>query len=82
MIKILHIKSNILNFKLDKEGGGVVQNGQTGGFIRGGKGAPLTVTKVEAAQGQTAINQKVAAKMHKILPGLFNMQNITKENSG
>ena len=60
----------------------MVQNGQTSELIRGGKGAQLTVTKVEAAQGQTAINQKVAAKMHKILPGLFDMLNITKENSG
>ena len=40
MFKILHIKSNILNIKLDEEGGGS-QNGWTGGTIRGGEGAPL-----------------------------------------
>jgi len=37
-----------------------------------------TVTKAEAARGQTTINQKVAAKMLKILLGLCYMLNITK----
>ncbi len=39
-------------------------------------------TKAEAAQGQTTINQKVAAKMLKILLGMCNKLNVTKENSG
>ena len=42
-----------------------------------------TVAKAEAAQGQTTINQRVAAKMLKILIGLLcNILNITTENSG
>jgi hypothetical protein len=40
MFKILHIKSNILNIKLDKEGGGC-RMGWTSGSIRGGEDAPL-----------------------------------------
>ena len=40
-----------------------------------------TVAKAEAAQGQTSINQKVAAKMFNILLGLCNILNIPKENS-
>jgi hypothetical protein len=39
MFKILHIKSNILNIKLDEEGGR--RMGRTGGLIRGGEDAPL-----------------------------------------
>jgi hypothetical protein len=40
-----------------------------------------TVAKAEAARGQTTINQKVAAKMFKILLGPCNILNITKEIS-
>ena len=40
------------------------------------------VAKAEAARGQTTINQKVAAKMFKILLGPCNILNTTKENSG
>ena len=40
------------------------------------------VGKAEAVRGQTTINQKMAAKMFKILLGLCNILNITKENSG
>jgi hypothetical protein len=39
MFKILNIKSNILNIKLDEEGGR--RMGRTGRLIRGGEDAPL-----------------------------------------
>ena len=41
MFKIVLSKSNVLNIKLDDEGGGGRRMGWTGGLIRGGKEAPL-----------------------------------------
>jgi hypothetical protein len=76
MFKILLSKYNILNIELDKEQGGG-RMGWTGGSIRGDKD-----THLRHGWWRRWKEQGTATKMSKILLGLSNILNITKENSG
>ena len=69
MFKILLCKSNLLKINLDPPV--FVEDRQLAVLVRRLRNTQrrgqATVAKAEAARGQTTINQKVAAKMFKIL---------------